>query len=57
MVRHIIIPAWCFGLISPALYLINPAAAQVDQQMTVAGGWIVRSGPRPGDHEIIRDRR
>jgi hypothetical protein len=32
MSRHIITSAWWFGLISLALCLVNPAAAQVDQQ-------------------------
>jgi hypothetical protein len=36
MDRHIITSAWWFGLISLALCLVNPAAAQVDQQRAEA---------------------
>ena len=36
MGRHIITSAWCFGLISQSLCLVNPAAAQVDQQRAEA---------------------
>ena len=36
MSRHIITSAWWFGLISLALCLVNPAAAQVDQQRAEA---------------------
>lgn len=36
MGRHIITAAWCFGLISPSLCLVNPAAAQVDPQRAEA---------------------
>ena len=36
MDRHIITSAWWFGLISVALCLVNPAAAQVDQQRAEA---------------------
>lgn len=36
MGRHIITSAWCFGLISLSLRLVNPAAAQVDQQRAEA---------------------
>src|SRR5262249_1140152 len=32
MGRHIITSTWLFGLISLGLCLVNPAAAQVDQQ-------------------------
>src|SRR4030095_1603835 len=32
MGRHIITSAWWFGVISMSLCLVNPAAAQVDQQ-------------------------
>jgi hypothetical protein len=36
MGRHIITSAWYFGLISISLCLVNPAAAQVDQQRAEA---------------------
>src|SRR4029434_3407664 len=36
MDRHIITSAWWFGLISLSLCLVNPAAAQVDQQRAEA---------------------
>lgn len=36
MGRHIITPAWWFGLISLSLCLVNPAASQVDQQRAEA---------------------
>src|SRR4029434_6152678 len=36
MDRHIISSAWWFGLISLSLCLVNPAAAQVDQQRAEA---------------------
>jgi hypothetical protein len=36
MGRHIITSAWWFGLISLSLCLVNPAAAQVDQQRAEA---------------------
>jgi acetyl esterase/lipase len=36
MNRHIITSAWWFGLISLSLCLVNPAAAQVDQQRAQA---------------------
>src|SRR5262245_52744823 len=36
MGRHIIISAWWFGLLSLSLCLVNPAAAQVDQQRAEA---------------------
>lgn len=36
MGRHIIASAWWFGLISLSLCLVNPAAAQVDQQRAEA---------------------
>jgi hypothetical protein len=36
MNRHIITSAWWFGLISLSLCLVNPAAAQVDQQRAEA---------------------
>src|SRR5688572_6624122 len=36
MSRHVITSAWRFGLMSLALWLVNPAAAQVDQERAEA---------------------